>query len=92
MPGETICGSKFSVGCGGKGANQCIMAAKLGAKATMISAVKYLFFSDVVFDIGSHYYSQNLWHITKDGLLFQCFELPCACTDLFTFKILCFTP
>ena len=44
MPGETICGSKFSVGCGGKGANQCIMAAKLGAKATMISAVKYLFF------------------------------------------------
>ena len=37
--GETICGSKFSMGCGGKGANQCVMAAKLGAKTAMISCV-----------------------------------------------------
>lgn len=45
-PGETLCGSKFSVGCGGKGANQCIMAAKLGAKVSMISSViNKLFYS-----------------------------------------------
>ncbi|XP_066912013.1 ribokinase-like isoform X1 [Clytia hemisphaerica] len=38
-PGETLCGSSFSVGCGGKGANQCVMAAKLGANVAMISSV-----------------------------------------------------
>ncbi|XP_038074729.1 ribokinase-like [Patiria miniata] len=38
-PGETIHGSKFSVGFGGKGANQCVMAAKMGAKTVMIAKV-----------------------------------------------------
>lgn len=38
-PGETIQGSKFSMGFGGKGANQCVMAAKLGAKTAMVSKV-----------------------------------------------------
>jgi len=37
--GETICGSKFTTGCGGKGANQCVMAAKLGATTAMIGCV-----------------------------------------------------
>jgi len=37
--GETICASKFEIGCGGKGANQCVMAAKLGASTSMISSV-----------------------------------------------------
>ncbi|EDV21742.1 expressed hypothetical protein [Trichoplax adhaerens] len=38
-PGETIEGHKFEVGFGGKGANQCIMAAKLGATTAMIARV-----------------------------------------------------
>lgn len=38
-PGETICGTKFTTGCGGKGANQCVMAAKLGARTAMIGCV-----------------------------------------------------
>ncbi|ESO83524.1 hypothetical protein LOTGIDRAFT_197206 [Lottia gigantea] len=38
-PGETIKGSKFMTGFGGKGANQCFMAAKLGAKCLMVSKV-----------------------------------------------------
>ncbi|KAL4237952.1 hypothetical protein ACF0H5_002662 [Mactra antiquata] len=38
-PGETLQGSKFSMGYGGKGANQCVMASKLGASTAMISKV-----------------------------------------------------
>nr|AAH87379.1 LOC495991 protein [Xenopus laevis] len=34
--GETIHGSKFFIGFGGKGANQCIQAARLGAKTAMV--------------------------------------------------------
>lgn len=34
--GETIHGTKFSVGFGGKGANQAVMAAKLGASTAMV--------------------------------------------------------
>ncbi|XP_065209817.1 ribokinase-like [Planococcus citri] len=35
--GETIHGQKFSIGFGGKGANQCIAAAKLGAHAALVA-------------------------------------------------------
>ena len=38
-PGETIHGTSFCQGFGGKGANQCIMAAKLGAHSAMIAKV-----------------------------------------------------
>ncbi|TNN47654.1 Ribokinase [Liparis tanakae] len=34
--GETIHGHKFFIGFGGKGANQCIQAARLGAKTAMV--------------------------------------------------------
>ncbi|XP_005102957.1 ribokinase [Aplysia californica] len=37
--GETITGTKFSTGFGGKGANQCVTAGKLGAKVAMVSKV-----------------------------------------------------
>ncbi|KAI0219595.1 Ribokinase [Lamellibrachia satsuma] len=37
--GETVQGHKFTVGFGGKGANQCIVAARLGAKTAMIAQV-----------------------------------------------------
>lgn len=39
LPGETLQGTKFSMGFGGKGANQCVMTAKLGAKTAMIAKV-----------------------------------------------------
>eukprot|EP01086_Lenisia_limosa_P002223 TRINITY_DN1486_c0_g1_i2.p1 TRINITY_DN1486_c0_g1~~TRINITY_DN1486_c0_g1_i2.p1 ORF type:complete len:320 (+),score=60.66 TRINITY_DN1486_c0_g1_i2:68-1027(+) len=34
--GETIMGQDFQMGCGGKGANQAVQAAKLGARCSMI--------------------------------------------------------
>ncbi|XP_029448815.1 ribokinase isoform X5 [Rhinatrema bivittatum] len=47
--GETIHGHKFFIGFGGKGANQCIQAARLGAKVSMICKVgKDSFGSDYV--------------------------------------------
>eukprot|EP00731_Ephydatia_muelleri_P037357 Em0448g2a len=36
-PGETIHGTQFIKGFGGKGANQCVMAARLGAKTAMVA-------------------------------------------------------
>lgn len=36
-PGETLIGSSFRIGFGGKGANQAVMAAKLGADVTVVS-------------------------------------------------------
>jgi ribokinase len=37
--GETLPGSRFQMGFGGKGANQAVMAAKLGAAVTMVTKV-----------------------------------------------------
>lgn len=38
-PGETLRGSKFQIGFGGKGANQAVMAAKLGAQVSVVARV-----------------------------------------------------
>ena len=35
--GETLHGTDFRMGCGGKGANQAVMAAKLGASVSMVT-------------------------------------------------------
>ena len=37
--GKTVRGSKFQIDFGGKAANQCIMAQKLGAKTGMVAKV-----------------------------------------------------
>jgi hypothetical protein len=37
--GQTVHGYKFAIGCGGKGANQCVAAAKLGASTAMLAKV-----------------------------------------------------
>lgn len=44
--GETIHGHKFFIGYGGKGANQCVQAARLGARTAMVCKVGKDFFGD----------------------------------------------
>jgi ribokinase len=39
MLGETLTGRSFQIGYGGKGANQAVMAARLGAQVTMVTKV-----------------------------------------------------
>jgi ribokinase len=38
-PGETVIGERFAMGFGGKGANQAVMAARLGAAVSMVGRV-----------------------------------------------------
>jgi ribokinase len=38
-PGETLAGHGFQLGHGGKGGNQAVMAARLGARVTMVSKI-----------------------------------------------------
>lgn len=57
QPGETLAGRTFRVGQGGKGANQAVMAARLGAEVTLIGAV-----GDDVF--GQH----ALKHLREQGV------------------------
>lgn len=44
--GETLHGSRFLIGYGGKGANQAVMAAKLGARVAMVAKVGRDVFGD----------------------------------------------
>src|SRR5262249_58806414 len=37
--GETVLGDRFVMGFGGKGANQAVMAARLGARVSMVGAL-----------------------------------------------------
>jgi ribokinase len=39
-PGESVRGNEFRTSCGGKGANQAVMAAKLGASVKMVGNVR----------------------------------------------------
>lgn len=45
-PGETLIGSQFNMGFGGKGANQAIMAARLGAQVSVITKLGRDIFGD----------------------------------------------
>lgn len=37
LPGETVHGHRASICCGGKGSNQCVMSARLGAATAMVA-------------------------------------------------------
>ncbi len=49
-PGETVMGERFQMGFGGKGANQAVMAARLGARVAMVGALGDDVYADMTFD------------------------------------------
>ncbi|CAI9730750.1 ribokinase-like isoform X1 [Octopus vulgaris] len=61
-PGETVHGSKFQQGFGGKGANQCVMASLLGAKTAMVGRVGTDQYGTNYLDL-FHKYSINTDHV-----------------------------
>ncbi|XP_018013789.1 ribokinase [Hyalella azteca] len=66
-PGETVFGHGLSIGFGGKGANQCLMAAKLGAATAFVGKLGH----DAV---GDNYLDElkrttiNIDHVTRTSL------------------------
>lgn len=50
-PGETVSGDKFVTGPGGKGSNQAVAAARLGAEVTFIGRVGQDVFANLAYDI-----------------------------------------
>lgn len=50
VKGETVVGKNFSTCPGGKGLNQAIAAAKLGAKVKMLGAIGYDSFGEIMFN------------------------------------------
>jgi len=48
--GETVIGDRFQMGFGGKGANQAVMAARLGARVAMIGALGNDVYAGMTFD------------------------------------------
>jgi ribokinase len=48
--GETVIGDRFQMGFGGKGANQAVMAARLGARVSMVGALGDDVYAGMTFD------------------------------------------
>lgn len=75
-PGETVSGDKFVTGPGGKGSNQAVAAAKLGAEVTFIGRVGDDVFSKLAYDIwaevgiNSDYVVQDPDHATGVAPIF----------------------
>ncbi|XP_074251746.1 ribokinase isoform X3 [Saimiri boliviensis] len=67
-PGETIHGHKFFIGFGGKGANQCVQAARLGAKTSLVCKVgKDSFGNDYIENLKQNDISTEFTYQTKDA-------------------------
>ncbi|XP_066863986.1 ribokinase isoform X3 [Kogia breviceps] len=67
-PGETIHGHKFFIGFGGKGANQCVQAARLGAKTSMVCKVgEDSFGNDYIENLKQNDISTEFTYQTKDA-------------------------
>jgi ribokinase len=70
QPGETLIGSHFQVGYGGKGANQAVMAARLGAQVSVVTRLGRDVFGE---DTLKNYQGQgiNTTHVLFDDTRFS---------------------
>lgn len=64
IPAETVKGSFFKMGAGGKGFNQCVAAHKTGADVTMITKLGKDSFADVALNVMTEL------NMPKDGIFF----------------------
>src|SRR5262245_33894440 len=66
QPGETLTGRAFLLGFGGKGANQAVMAARLGAHVTLVSKLGRDGFAS---QTRHHYFNENIdtQYVTEDA-------------------------
>ena len=65
IPGETVKGSMFKMGPGGKGFNQCVAAHKAGADVVMMTKLGRDTFADVALD------TMDELGMTKEHLFFN---------------------
>lgn len=65
MPGETIHGTRFHQGFGGKGANQCVAAAKLGASTALVAKLGNDSFGQSYLDELSKHDNINTSHVRR---------------------------
>ncbi len=66
--GETSHGKDFQMGYGGKGANQAVMAAKLGARVTFITKVgDDIFGKGMIENLGNHGVDTNYVYVTNEA-------------------------
>src|ERR1700704_830623 len=65
-PGETLTGRAFRLGFGGKGANQAVTAARLGAAVALVSRVGNDVFGEQML---GHYRAESIdtRHVLADG-------------------------
>ncbi len=65
VPGETIIGTSFAIGFGGKGSNQAVMAARLGAQVTVVVKLGNDVFAE---QTRSNYETEGIWtdYVTFD--------------------------
>jgi ribokinase len=66
--GETLHGSKFQIGFGGKGANQAVMAAKLGARVSIVTKLgRDTFGEDTLNNFKAFNINTDHVHFTNDA-------------------------
>lgn len=79
-PGETVLGGDFMMTSGGKGANQAVAAARLGAEVTLVARVGTDVFGDrTVANIGAA--GVNTKHIVRDSRAASGVALICIAED-----------
>ena len=67
-PGETIIGDHFETGYGGKGANQAVMAARLGAAVTFVAKVgDDIFGRDMLDNFQQEGFDMTHVHVTSEA-------------------------
>lgn len=68
VPGETLSGNNFRKGTGGKAANACVMAARLGLSCRILTKIGYdSFGEEMLKNFEAHNISRDFVYLTRDA-------------------------